>query len=552
LPVDLGLLVLLVAILLLVTLGGSMLRPYDAPELDPSPFLLPVYAVRSLARLSVAYVIAVTTALAVGHLAARSRPARRVILPTLDVLQSVPIVGFFPAAVAVFIGIFQGSALGVEAAAVFLVFTCMFWNLAFSVYETLITVPEELVLAARQFGLRGPLRWSRLVLPAVTPSLVYSSMLSWSNGWYFLIASEIIAAGKARYTLPGLGSYLAGAVTGGHHGRMLLALAALVAIVVTMHFLVWGPLQVWAERFHLEQMGDRPRTPRMGRVLARSRLVQWIGRHVLTPATQWAFRAWGRLLDVPEGLSRVVPVAAALLVAAGAVAVAAKAFGFVRARPLGLEAANIPWSLFLSLLRVSAGVGLAVLIAVPLALWTSRRTRLRQTVITVLQIMASIPGVASFPLVVLLMFRLDLGMNAVSIVLVLMGTFFYVAFNVLSGAAAIPKEMHEVASALGLRGWRYLRRVFVPAVLPSLVTGCVTGWGAAWNAIIFSEYVVTGGRVYSVPGIGATLDRATYVTGDLQVITLSLVSMVTLVILVNRLFWDPVYQHAATRYKLEA
>jgi NitT/TauT family transport system permease protein len=133
-----------------------------------------------------------------------------------------------------------------------------------------------------------------------------------------------------------------------------------------------------------------------------------------------------------------------------------------------------------------------------------------------------------------------------------MGTFFYVAFNVLSGASAIPKEMHEAASALGLRGWRYLRRVFVPAVLPSLVTGCVTGWGAAWNAIVFSEYVVSGGRVYSVPGIGATLDRATYVTGDLQVVTLSLASMVALVILVNRLFWDPVYQHAAARYKLEA
>src|SRR5712692_12006013 len=169
LTIDAGLLVLILAVVIVIVLGRSHLRPFDAPELDPRPILLPLYLVRSLARLVLAYGVALTLALAVGHLAARSPFARRIILPTLDVLQSVPILGFFPAAVAVFIGIFRGSALGVEAAAVFLVFTSMFWNLAFSVYETLITLPEELLLAARQFGLRGPLAWTRLVLPAVAP-----------------------------------------------------------------------------------------------------------------------------------------------------------------------------------------------------------------------------------------------------------------------------------------------------------------------------------------------------------------------------------------------
>ncbi len=552
LPIDVGLIVFLGALVIIVMMGRSHLRPFDAPELDPRPILLPLYLVRSLARLVLAYFFAVTIALFLGRLAARSRFARRLILPTLDVLQSVPILGFFPAAVAVFIGIFRGSALGVEAAAVFLIFTSMFWNLAFSVYETLITLPEELTLATRQFGLRGPLVWTRLILPAVAPNLLYNSILSWSNGWYFLMASEIIAAGPARYTLPGLGSYLSQAIEEGRNDRMLLALVALVVVVVGMHLLLWSPLETWAERFHMGETGDRPRVPRMGRILARSRLVQWLSRGVMTPLGQWTFRAWGHLLDLPAALSAALSVLAALAFAGGVAYAGWKAGQFAFARPLGPLAREIPWTLMLSFLRVTIGVGLAVVLSIPLAFATFRSTRVRQTALSLLQILGSIPATAFFPLIAILMLRLRLGMNVGSILLVLTGTFFYVAFNVLSGAAGIPKEMNEAAASLGLRRRDYLRRVFVPAVLPSLVTGCVTAWGGGWNAIIFSEYVVSGGRHYEVPGIGATLDRATYVTGDLQVVTLSLVAMVALVIFVNRVFWDPLYEHVARRYRLEA
>jgi len=551
LPIDVGLLVFVGALVIIVLLGRSHLRPFDAPELDPRPILLPLYLVRSLARLVLAYTFAVTLALAVGRLAARSLVARRIILPTLDVLQSVPILGFFPAAVAVFIGIFRGSALGVEAAAIFLIFTSMFWNLAFSVYETLITLPEELVLAGRQFGLRGPLIWTRLILPAVAPNLLYNSILSWSNGWYFLMASEIIAAGPARYTLPGLGSYLAQAIESGRNDRMELALLALVIVVVGMHLLVWSPLETWAERFHMGESGEHPRVPRMGRLLARSRLVQWLARGVMAPVAQWSIRAWGRLLNLPAPFSTLLAVAAFGAFLAGMGYAGWQAAQFAFERPLGPLARQIPLTLLFSFLRVTVGVGLAVLLSVPLAFATFRRTRIRQTVLSLLQILGSIPATAFFPLIAIVMLRLRLGMNVGSILLVLTGTFFYVAFNVLSGAASIPKEMNEAAAGLGLNRAVYLRRVFVPAVLPSLVTGCVTAWGGGWNAIIFSEYVVAGGRHYEVAGIGATLDRATYVTGDLQVVTLSLVSMVALVVLVNRVFWDPLYQHVAQRYKLE-
>jgi NitT/TauT family transport system permease protein len=549
--VDLGLVATAAALLVAVLLGSAHLRSYDTPVIDPRPALLPIYLLRSLSRLTVAYFLAVLLALATGHLAARSRFARRLILPTLDVLQSVPILGFFPAAVAVFIGLFGGSALGVEAAAVFLVFTSMFWNLAFSVYESLITFPEELTLAATQFGVRGPLRWSRVVLPAVMPNLVYNSILSWANGWYFLTASEIIAAGPARYTLPGLGSYLAQAITVGRNEEALIALIVLLVTTVVLHLLVWSPLETWAERFHLEETGARPRTPRVARVLGRSRIVGWMTRVVVIPAGQSVLTAAARVMDLPGRYSTVLAALAGTGVAAALGYGGLRLHALLTSRSLSPEVMDIPVSLALSFVRVSAGVVLAVLLAVPLAYLTFRGARTRSVVLSLLQILGSVPATAFFPIIALGMVRLGLGMNVGSILLVLTGTFFYVMFNVLSGAASIPRQLDEAAAALGLRGPRYVARVFLPAVLPSLVTGCVTAWGGGWNAIIFSEYVVAGGRRHEVMGIGAMLDRATYVTGDHQVIALSLLSMVALVVVVNRVFWQPVYQRVVARYKME-
>jgi NitT/TauT family transport system permease protein len=507
--------------------------------------------VRSLARLTVAYLLAVGLALVTGHLAARSALARKLILPTLDVLQSVPILGFFPIAVGFFIGIFHGSALGVEAAAVFLIFTSMFWNLAFGVYESLITLPEELALAASQFGVRGALRWTRLILPAVVPSLLYNSLVSWANGWYFLIASEIIAVGPARYTLPGLGSYLAQAVTVGRTDQTLLALGVLVAATVSMHLLLWGPLQVWAERFHFEETGDRPRTPRLGRIVTRSRLVRWLTRTVVAPAGQQAIVAAGRLLGLVGGSGVWGGAVLTLLLPASVLAAGWKLWGLFVSRPPAEELSGIPVDLLLSFLRVAVGVGISAAVSVPLAWMLARGVRARGVALAVIQILASIPATAFFPLIVVLL-TLGMSMNAGAVLLALTTMFWYVLFNVLGAASTIPKEMQEAARALGLRGGRYLRRVFLPAVLPGLVTGCVTAWGAGWNAMILCEYLEAGRRVYSVRGIGATLDRATYRSGDMQVVAACLMSMVLLIVLVNRFFWDPLYQRVATRYKMEA
>jgi NitT/TauT family transport system permease protein len=456
LPVDLGLVALLLALVLGVLLGSSHLRPYDSPELDPRPALLPLYLLLSLARLLTAYVAAVLLALATGHLATRSAFARRLILPTLDVLQSVPILGFFPVAVGFFIGIFQGSALGVEAAAVFLIFTSMFWNLAFGVYESLITLPEDLQLVATQYRLWGPLRWSRLILPATIPGLLYNSLVSWANGWYFLIASEIIAVGPARYTLPGLGSYLAQAVTTGRNDETLLALAVLLATTVGMHILLWGPFAAWAERFHFEESGEHPRTPRIARSLARSRIVRWVTSRVVVPAGQQGLGLAARILHV---LGRhgawtfgTVVLGGALLVGYGGV----RLWKLFDSRPLSPELAGLPVDLLLSFLRVALGVALSAVVAIPVAQLIARQPRWRGAALAVIQILASIPATAFFPLIVVLL-TWGLGMNVGAVLLALTTMFWYVLFNVVArdaggGALAGAARVHVPAARFCPRG----------------------------------------------------------------------------------------------------
>lgn len=547
--VDLGLLAIVAFLTVAALLGWSQLQRYDTPTLDPRPALLPVYLLFSLIRLFTAYVVAVLLALAVGQLAASSRFARRLILPVLDVLQSVPILGFFPVAVGFFIAISGGSALGVEAAAVFLIFTSMFWNLAFGVYESLITLPEEIALASAQFGLRGPLRWTRVILPATIPGLLYNSLVSWANGWYFLIASEIIAVGPARYTLPGLGSYLAQAVTVGRNDEMLLALGVLVATSIGMHLLMWGPLETWAERFRFDETGDHPRTPRIARALARSRIVRWVTTRVVIPLSQQLLGVGGRILHALEAHVWWSLCAAGVLLPAAAGYAGFRLYRLFILRPASPELHGIPGDLLLSFTRVALGVLVSAAVALPLAELIARRPSARAAALAVIQILASIPATAFFPLIVILL-TWGLGMNAGAVLLALTTMFWYVLFNVVGAAAAIPKEMREAAQSLGLRGLLYMKRVFVPAVLPSLITGCVTAWGAGWNAMILCEYLETGSHAYSVRGIGATLDRATYRTGDLQVVAASLGAMVLLIVLVNRFLWDPLYRHAARRYKM--
>ena len=519
---------------------------------------LPAAALLSLWRMGAAYVASLVFAWVVGYAAATRPRAARVILPLLDVAQSVPVLGFFPAAIALFIGLLGGSPFALELAAIFLIFTSQAWNLAFGVYEGLSTIPAETRAAVDSLGVRGVLRWRTLEIPACVTTLVYNSILSWSNGWYFLIACEIIVAGRAQHDLLGLGSVLSQALARGDTVVAVAALATLVATVITMEFVLWRPLRAWSQRFTYdsarredEQSGDLPRLPDFGlpRIV---RPLRALGQALTTrlPLAEanrlvaWSTRAMGRTWRVLRWPLLILVVAMSL----GSV------WSLVQSLlpPWPREASQIPLALLLSFLRINVAYLLALAWIVPLTLWVSDRPRMVRPLSLVAQVGASLPATAFFPVLVALLVGRIGGMEVISILLALTGMQWYLLFNLLAGVQRVPQDLRDSLRSLGLPRREIHRRLVLPACMPSLVTGSVVAWGGTWNALILSEYVVFRGHTYEVVGVGALLNRATFQTGDRTLLMLSVGALVITVVTFNRMVWARIYAHVTTRYRLEA
>jgi NitT/TauT family transport system permease protein len=552
-PLDAAAIGLLALLVLVLFLDQRAALPAHEGFFSLSPSLLPWYALRSFIRMLAAYGCALAFALVVGYWAATSLLARRFIMPALDVLQSVPILGFFPAAIFFFIRLFRGSAIGMESAAIFLIFTSQAWNLAFSVYESLTTIPDDLTVAVKSSGASGLVRWRRLLLPACVPRLTYNSMLSWAAGWYFLIASEVITVGPRSYTLPGLGSYIGTAIERGAWGLAGAGIGTLACLIVLLHIFVWSPLEFWGRRFRYEYASrtEAVGTPRALVLIARAPLLR---------------RAWFRTVDrtawaggaVAAAFSFVftLPIVRLLLGLAAMAAAGAVGYGGIRtaltlARPLPPEAAQIPLALLYSFLRLTAAYVISLAWTLPLAYWLSRSPRRSARVLPVVQVAASMPATAFFPLIVAAILGLHLGMNVASVILILTGMQWYLLLNLVAGALAMPEDLRELAAASNVGDWMYFRRFFLPVAMPSLITGSITAWGGGWNALIIAEWVTAKGHVYETPGVGSLLDRFTYVDGNLQMITLVIVTIVIAVTALNRLVWRPLYAAASERFRLE-
>lgn len=561
------LLVGLLAALAIAAFYGSrayLLRPgFVVPAELPR---LPLYALYSFARMLVAYLISLLFSISYGYLAATSRRAERLLIPILDILQSVPILGFFPAAIYLFVSLAGGGKLGVELASVFLIFTSQAWNMAFGVYEAILTIPQDAREALAAFGAGRWLVFKRLLLPACVPKLVYNTIMSWAGGWYFLMAAEIIAIGPARHDLPGLGSLMYRAAEEGRLGLMLLALGALVGLIVAMDFLLWRPLSVWAETFRYEfaasSPGGRSRVldwwRRSGavrrakallrRALALAGLVRAaLARRALTlrralPAEVghrlWRACIWGLALSALALLGYLTWAAGSALVRA-------------LAQPWPREAAQIPLAILASFGRLALAYVISLAWTVPLSIWIGENERVARIVTPIAEIGASVPATALFPLIILFVIRVFGGMNVASVLLILTGMQWYLLFNLIAGARAIPQDLKEMARSLHLGRWHYWRRVVLPALFPSLLTGSITGWGGGWNALIVAEYIVYNQKAYQVLGIGALLDRATYELGSGALIFLTLSAMVAVILLLNRLLWRRLYRFAVERYRLE-
>lgn len=529
--------------------------PADVATADTSPARLPYDAARSLLRMFAALGLSVCFTFVYAYAAAKSRRLERVLIPALDILQSVPVLGFLTVAVTGFIALFPGSVLGLECASIFAIFTSQAWNMTFSFYRTLTALPRELDEVSRSFGFTRWMRFWRVELPSGAIDLVWNAMMSFAGGWFFLVASEAISVGNRAYALPGVGSYAGAAIAQGDLGKIGWAIATMAVMVVGVNFLFWRPLTAWVEKFKNEQSeaGEVQRSVVL-EFLRRSNLPGAIGRwsRPLRDAVGRGARVFGRD-DRPLVHDPARRRAGDLLFAAVLLALVGRGLydllRYLHERT-GLGVFGEPLLLGLATLaRVAVVVAGATLVWVPVGVRIGFSPRLARIAQPVVQVLASFPANFLFPLAMWVFLRTGVDMNLGCVALMALGAQWYVLFNTVAGAMAIPSDLREAMDDLGVRGWQRWRRLILPGIFPAYVTGGITASGGAWNASIVSEVVTFGGTTLTATGLGAYVFHATE-TGDHPRLIAGVAVMSLYVVVLNRLVWRRLHGVAQRRYTL--
>jgi NitT/TauT family transport system permease protein len=553
---DWILLPLVLAVLAALAFGAmQMSRPFSvghASLISLDPAYLPYYLLRTMLRMFTALACSLLFSFAFAALAARYRAAEKVMIPLLDILQSVPILGFQAIAIAPFIALFPGNLLGVECAAIFAIFTSQAWNMAFSLYQSMRTVPEELKEASRVFRQSGWQRFWRLELPFAMPGLLWNMMMSMSGGWFFLVAAEAISVAGQDIKLPGIGAYIAVAIQEENGRAIAWAMFAMLAGIVLYDQLFFRPLLAWADKFRFEESqgetaqrswlldwGRRSRwirsaTSRFWLVLSGS--LGWFrarpNNHTPRTGSQVYGRWWARTWDA--------------MIVIAVLAASYRLADFVRNDVGVAEAVHVAGLAAITLVRVLVLIALASLVWVPIAVWIGLRPRYSQKVQAVAQFLAAFPVNLMFPIIVYLLVTLRLNPNIWLSPLMVFGTQWYILFNVVAGASTIPNELRLAADNLGLRGWLKWKRVYLPAVFPAYVTGAITASGGSWNASIVAEYVTWGKTTLIADGLGSYIKQTTD-AGDFHRTALGIGVMCIFVMVLNRFFWRKLYLLASNR-----
>jgi NitT/TauT family transport system permease protein len=548
--VILGALVLLAVI---ARVGSESFVSFAPPQVVPSvsldPRQLPGYAARSTLRMFIALAASFLFTFVYAYAAARNRYAERVLIPLLDILQSVPVLGFLSITITGFIALFHGSLLGLEAAAIFAIFTSQVWNMTFSFYQSLRTLPQDLVEAAAAYGLSPWERFIRLEMPAGAIGLIWNAMMSFGGGWFFLAASEAITVLNHNFTLPGIGSYVAAAVT----ARDMPALGWAVLTMALVDQLFWRPLVAWSDKFRLEQSASAE-SPQswIYDLLRRSRVQRGI-RRLTQPAGDVLSRGLATLSTVrPRVAGRSESVLADRLF--DAVVLLAVVGLIWKGRDIlpAVGLAEVWHVLLLGLAtfgRVVVLLIFATLVWTPIGVAIGLSPTLTRRAQPIAMFLASFPANFIFPFATLAFITLRIPINFGCIVLMALGAQWYILFNTIAGAASIPTELREMAADVGLHGWQRWRRLIIPAIFSSWVTGGITASGGAWNASIVSEVVSWGATTLTATGLGAYIAEAT-TRGDWSRITLGVSVMSLYVVGINRVFWRRLYKLAETRYHL--
>ena len=540
----------------LISLTGYWAGPVNTqPVIQLSPSALPKYALFSVARIVAAYLISLIVTLVYAYFAAHNAKAERILIPLLDTLQSIPVLSFLPPVMVAVVALFPTRQLGVELGCILLIFTGQVWNMTFSVYSSIKNVPREMLEAAEVYRLSWWQTFVQLELPYAAIGLVWNSMMSVAGGWFFLMACEMFVLGNRDLRLPGLGSYLQTAANAGDTRAIVLGVFTMIAVIVLMDQAIWRPIIAWSEKFKFEQVegSGTPRSPIL-HLLRHSKALTYAGRVAVAPVREALSLYFARKnASLPpvhpkrewsQWPARVLTV----LILLGLMYAVVK-MSLMVARVSASELRGILWAAGATFLRIEFVLVLAGLWTVPVGVYVGLRPRLAAIAQPIAQIAASVPATALFPIVLLALIRFGGGLGVGSIVLLLMGTQWYILFNVIAGASAIPTDLKEVCDVFRLSPVERWRKLLLPGIFPYLITGFVTASGGAWNASIVAEYFHFHGRTITTTGLGAVISRATD-TGNFPMLLAATIVMASIVVTINRLLWRRLYALASGRFSM--
>jgi NitT/TauT family transport system permease protein len=542
------------AILVLARTWFGPFNPHVEISRDPSH--LPLYAAYSLLRIMIAYVLSLAFTLVYGYVAAYNPRAERIMIPLLDILQSIPVLSFLPGVMLAMVALFPHHQIGVEMGAILLIFTGQVWNMAFSFYSSLKSIPREMREAGKIYRFSWYQRFTQYELPYAAIGLVWNSMMSVAGGWFMLMVCEMFVLGSKDFRLPGLGSYLQTAANAGDSQAILWGVGTMVAVIVLVDQIVWRPIIAWAEKFKMEQVEstDAP-TSWFLNLVQHSRLLVRLRQRVFRPLRERLNLRFAH--GAGEEHAEAAPAAWKVWLGRTIAALAVLAVFYAMVRTVGMlmelnrsdlrqifEGAGATFG------RVVAALLIGALWTIPVGVAIGFSPKLARIAQPLAQIAASVPATALFPIVLLMLIRVGGGLGIGSILLLLLGTQWYILFNVIAGAMAIPTDLKEASSLFKFTSAQRWRTLILPGIFPYLVTGMVTASGGAWNATILAEYFRLKDKTYSTIGLGATISRATE-SGNFALLLGSTIVMAMVVVTINRLVWRRMYRVAAARYTLE-
>lgn len=556
----------LMIVLAIVTLfawdAKQMTTPYQLGQAIPislDPMELPFYAVRTVVRMLIALFFSLLFTFVFGTWAAKSPRAERLLIPIIDILQSIPILGYLSLAIPVLVSVFPGSLLGPECAAIFVIFTSQAWNMVLGFYQTVRSVPEEIKEAGKMFHLSAWQRFWRIDVPFSMPGLLWNTMASMSAGWFFVVASEAITVSNQHILLPGIGSYIGVAILGADMWAICYAVLAMFVVILIYDQLLFRPLVAWADKFKAEHEGGgtEPETASwMIDLLRRTRLMRSIGIklsycfELFVDLDLFARRGWANRPSQPvrhEWMAALLWNSVTVLMVVGGVLFLAK---YISNNISLIEVKQVFFLGLITAFRVFVLIVLCSLFWVPIGVWIGRRPSVAQFAQPIAQILAAFPANLFYPFIVMFIVFYHLSANIWLTPLMILGSQWYILFNVIAGASNLPKDLIQVADNLGIVGWLRWRRLFLPGIFPYYITGAITAAGGAWNASIVAEVASWGNATLRATGLGAYITEYT-AAGSFSHIALGISMMCVLVLILNRLLWRPLYVYAENRFLLE-